>query len=89
MTTVEAAAVTFSTALAAAVRSEMLGAGLTVTALATGAQMSPRKLARRLSDRTHFTITDLGAVGLVLGRRPSDFVKIAEQQQGVDSTDTP
>jgi len=71
--------IAFSRALAAAVKADMLAANLTVTALATRAQMSPRKLARRLSDRTHLTITDLGAVGLVLGRRPSDWARIAER----------
>jgi len=60
---------------------------LTVTELSKRSGLSRRKLARRLAGAP-LKASELAALGLVLGRRPSDWFRIVEQQ-GVGASDTP
>lgn len=72
----------FVQALTAAVAADMRAANLTVTELSERAGLSRRKLARRLAGAP-LKMSELAALGLVLGRRPSEWFKIAEQQATV------
>jgi len=76
----------FVQAIAAAVAADMKSANLTVTELSERSGLSRRKLARRLAGAPLKT-SELAALGLVLGRRPSDWFRIVEQQ-GADRVDT-
>jgi len=68
----------FVQAITAAVAANMRAANLTVTELSERSGLSRRKLARRLAGAP-LKASELAALGLVLGRRPSQWLKVAEQ----------
>lgn len=69
------------------VAADMKSANLSVTELSERSGLSRRKLVRRLAGAP-LKASELAALGLVLGRRPSDWFRIVEQQQGADRVDT-
>lgn len=69
----------FVQAITAAVTADMRAANLTVTELAQRSGLSRRKMARRMAGAP-LKASELAALGLVLGRRPSDWFRIVEQQ---------
>ncbi len=75
----------FVQAIAAAVAADMRSANLTVTELSRNCGLSRRKLARRLAGAP-LKASELAALGLVLGRQPSDWFRIVEHQ-GVGAID--
>jgi len=79
--------ITLCRTIAELVTADMTAAGLSVTDLAIRSGMSRRKLVRRLAGAP-LMASELAALGLVLGRRPSEWFRIVEQQ-GVGAVDTP
>ncbi len=67
------------------VAADMRAANLTVTELSERSGMSRRKLIRRLAGAP-LKASELAALGLVLGRRPSEWFRIAESDLSVPGT---
>lgn len=69
----------FGRAVVAAIEADMAAAGLSVAALAERTNIPRTTLVRRLAG-TSLVTSDLEALALALGRRPSEWLATAEQE---------